>query len=312
MVKPAAEESEAEVTAVAARELERARRFAARHKISTAYGSYAQLIADPSIDAVYIAVPNGLHGRWTEAALEAGKHVLCEKPFTANAEEAASVAEAARHSGLVVMEAFHYRYHALTRRMLEILGSGELGTITKIEAWLCFPLVPGNNVRWDYQLAGGALMDAGCYTIHLLRTLAGAEPKVSSATAKTRRTAVDRLMKAELSFPGGCTGLITASMLSREVLGAGARVRGTRGTMEVLNPYAPQLVHRLVVRSDTRRAVEYMPRQPSTYASQLRAFTGAVLRGEPMLTGPDDAVANMAVIDACYAAAGLPRREPTR
>lgn len=312
MVKPATDWSEAEVTAIAARDLERARRFAGEHKISTAYGSYAQLLADPSIDAVYIAVPNGLHGHWTKAALEAGKHVLCEKPFTANAEEATSVADAARHSGLVVMEAFHYRYHALTARMLQILNSGELGTITKMEAWLCFPLVPPNNVRWDYQLAGGALMDAGCYTIHLLRTLAGAEPKVSSATAKTRRAAVDRLLQAELAFPGGCTGLITASMLSRQLLGAGARVNGTGGTMEVLGPYVPQLVHRLVVRSDTRRAVEHVPRKPSTYASQLRAFTGAVLRGEPVLTGPDDAVANMTVIDACYAAAGLPRREPSR
>ena len=312
MVKPAAEESEAEVTAIAARDLERARRFAAKYKISMAYGSYAQLLADPTIDAVYIAVPNGLHGRWTNAALKAGKHVLCEKPFTANAEEAATVAEAARHSGLVVMEAFHYRYHALTRRMLEIVNSGELGTITKMEAWLCFPLLPPNNVRWNYQLAGGALMDAGCYTIHLLRTLAAAEPQVSSATAKTRRAAVDRLLEAELAFPGGCTGLITASMLSRRVLGAGARVSGTRGTMEVLGPYVPQLVHRLIIRSDLRRAVEHMPRQPSTYASQLRAFTGAILRGEPVLTGPDDAVANMAVIDACYAAAGLPRREPSR
>jgi predicted dehydrogenase len=311
MVKPAADESEAEVTAVAARDLERARRFAAKHKISKAYGSYAQLLADPSIDAVYIAVANGLHGRWTKAALEAGKHVLCEKPFTANSEEAAAVTEAARHSGLVVMEAFHYRYHALMRRMLEILNTGELGTITKMEAWLCFPLLPPNNVRWDYQLAGGALMDAGCYTIHLLRTLAGAEPEVSSATAKTRRPAVDRIMKAELAFPGGCTGFITASMLSRELLGAGARVSGTRGTMEVLGPYVPQLVHRLVVRSDTRRAVEHVPRQPSTYASQLGAFTGAILRGEQVLTGPDDAVANMTVIDACYAAAGLPRREPS-
>jgi predicted dehydrogenase len=312
MVQPAAEEPEAEVTAVAAREIERARRFAAKHKIPTAYGSYAHLLADPSIDAVYIAVPNGLHGRWTKAALEAGKHVLCEKPFTANAEEAASVAEAARRSGLVVMEAFHYRYHALTGRMLQILNSGELGSIIKMEAWLCFPLVAANNVRWDYQLAGGALMDAGCYPIHLLRTLAGAEPEVSFATAKTRRAAVDRLLQAELTFPGGCTGLITASMLSRQVLGAGARVSGTRGTMKVSNPYVPQRGHRLMVRSDTRRAVEYVPRQPSTYASQLKAFTGAILRGEPLLTGPDDAVANMAVIDACYAAAGLPRREPSR
>jgi predicted dehydrogenase len=311
IVKPAAEDPEAEVVAVAARDGERARRFAAKHRISTAYGSYAELLADPSIDAVYVAVPNGLHGRWTKAALEAGKHVLCEKPFTANAEEAASVADAARRSDKVVMEAFHYRYHALTTRMLEILNSGELGDITTIDAWLCFPVVQGNDIRWDFQLAGGALMDAGCYTVHLLRTLAGSEPKVSSATAKTRRPGVDRLLTAELAFPGGCTGLITASLLSRRVLGAGVRVSGTRGSMRVLNPIAPQLGHRLVVRSDTRRAVEYMPRKPSTYASQLRAFTGAIMRGEPVLTGPQDAVANMVVIDACYAASGLPRREPS-
>src|SRR4030095_4752127 len=157
IVKPAAAEPEAEATAIAARDLERARKFAAKHNIATAYGSYSQLLADPSIDAVYIALPNGLHGRWTKAALQAGKHVLCEKPFTANAEEATSVAEAARHSGLVVMEAFHYRYHALMARMLEIINSDELGSITKMEAWLCFPLVPGNNIRWDYELAGGAL-----------------------------------------------------------------------------------------------------------------------------------------------------------
>ena len=313
MVKPAAAESEVEVTAVAARDLQRAREFTAKHEIPTAYGSYAQLLADPSIDAVYIALPNGLHGRWTKAALQAGKHVLCEKPFAANAEEATSIAEAAaRHSGLVVMEAFHYRYHALMARMLEIINSHELGSITNMEAWLCFPLVPANNIRWDYELAGGALMDAGCYPIHLLRTLAGAEPEVSSATAKIRRPAVDRLLQAKLNFPGGCTGLITASMLSRQVLGAGARVSGTRGTMRVLSPYQPQLVHRLVIRSSTRRAVEHVPRQPSTFASQLRAFIGAILRQEPVLTGPDDAVANMRVIDACYAAAGLPRREPSR
>jgi predicted dehydrogenase len=118
-------------------------------------------------------------------------------------------------------------------------------------------------------------------------------------------------MQAELAFLGGCTGLIAASRLSRRVLGAGTRVSGSRGTMEVLNPYVPQLGHRLVIRSDTRHAVEYLPREPSTYACQLRAFTGAILRGEPVLTGPEDAVANMTVVDACYAAAGLPRREPT-
>jgi predicted dehydrogenase len=312
LVQPAAAEPEAEVVAVAARDLQRARQFAARHAIARAYGSYSQLLADPQIDAVYIALPNGLHGRWTMAALAAGKHVLCEKPFTANAEEAAAVADAVLGSGLVIMEAFHYRYHALTARMLQIVNSGELGRIEGLTAWLCFPLVPAGDIRWNYRLGGGALMDAGCYAIHVVRTLAGAEPEVRSATAKTRGENVDRIMQADLDFGDGRSGAITASMLSRHLLGTGVEVAGTTGTMKVLNPFLPQLVHRLVVRSDTRRAVEHVPRNPSTYASQLRAFTGAVLRGELSPTGPDDATANMRVIDACYVAAGLPRREPTR
>jgi predicted dehydrogenase len=252
-----------------------------------------------------------MHAEITQAALAAGKHVLCEKPFTANADEAAQVAEVARSTNLVVMEAFHYRYHALTRRMLEIIRSDELGTNTRLDAWLCFPLVGGNNIRWSYELAGGALMDAGCYPIHLLRTLAGTEPDVVIATAKTRLPNVDRYLHAELSFADGVTGSITASMLSSRVLGAGARVRGTRGTMRVLNPYFPQLGHRLLIKSASRTAVEHVARQPSTYACQLRAFTDAVLRGQSPPTSVDDAVANMCVIDACYRAAGLPVREPT-
>ena len=310
LIRPAAGNSEAEVVAVAARDLDRARQFATEHRIRSAYGSYEELLANPDVDAVYIALPNGLHGRWTKAAIRAGKHVLCEKPFTANAEEAESVAEAARGTGLVVMEAFHYRYHALVARMLEIIRSGELGRITTLSAWLAFPLLPADDIRWNLSLAGGALMDAGCYPTHLLRTLAEAEPEVRSARAWTRQPDVDRLMRADLVFPDGRRASLTASMLSPR-LGAGARVTGTLGTMRVLNPYFPQLVHRLSVRSSTRHAVERVPRRPSTYECQLRAFTGAVLRGERIQTGLDDSVANMRVIDACYAAAGLPRREPT-
>jgi predicted dehydrogenase len=311
LVRPAASNPEVEVVAVAARDQQRAECFAAEHHLAKAYGGYQQLLADPDIDAVYVALPNGLHGRWTSAALAAGKHVLCEKPFTANADEAAQVAEVARSTNLVVMEAFHYRYHALTQRMLDIIRSGKLGRITGLEAWLCFPLVGVNNIRWSYELAGGALMDAGCYPIHLLRTLAGTEPDVVTATAKTRLPNVDRYLHAELSFGRGVTGSITASMLSGRVLGAGARVQGTRGAMRVLNPYFPQLGHLLLIKSSSRIAVEYVARQPSTYACQLRAFTSAVLRGQQPPTNVDDAVANMRVIDACYRAAAFPVREPS-
>lgn len=311
LIQPSREVDGVAVAALAARDPERARRFAADHGVARIHDSYEALIADPDIDAIYNPLPNGLHGRWTIAALEAGKHVLCEKPFTANAEEAEAVAAVARRTGRVAMEAFHYRYHALTRRMLEIVDSGELGVVRRIEAWFCIPLLK-NDIRWDFSLAGGSLMDTGCYAVHLVRTLARAEPVVRSARAKLLSPGVDRLLTAELGFDDGRTGAVTAAMLSTRLLSVGARVTGEEATMQAFNPVAPQFRHSLTVRS-TRgaRRKEQAPRFPSSYAAQLQAFTGAVLRDEPFPTDVDDAVANMRVIDACYAAAGLPRREPT-
>jgi predicted dehydrogenase len=310
LIMPARAVASAKIAAVAARDPVRARRFAARHGIATAHESYAALLADPTIDAVYNALPNGLHGRWTIAALEAGKHVLCEKPFTANAEEAESVAAVARRTGLVTMQAFHYRYHALIRRMLEIIGAGELGAVRHIDAWFSIPLA-ARNIRWELQLAGGALMDTGCYVIHLVRTLAGAEPAVRAASARLLKPGVDRWLRAELAFADGRTATVTASLLAWPLLGVGVRISGSRATMQVFNPILPQLYHSLVVRSVHGRRREQVARQPSSYIAQLQAFTAAILRGEDFPTHVDDAVANMRVIDACYAAAGLPRREPS-
>src|SRR5215212_2503761 len=131
VVKPARNSAEAEVVGIAARDRARADAFATKHGIPRVFDTYADLLADPDIDAIYNPLPNGLHAQWTIAALEAGKHVLCEKPFTANAKEAEDVAAVATRTGLVVMEAFHYRYHPLAARMLEIVESGELGTVRR-------------------------------------------------------------------------------------------------------------------------------------------------------------------------------------
>jgi predicted dehydrogenase len=309
LIRPSRELADVTVTALAARDPERARRFAGRHHIATVHDSYEALLADPDIDAVYNPLPNALHGRWTIAALKAGKHVLCEKPFTANAEEAETVAAVARGTGLVTMEAFHYRYHAFTDRMLQIIASGELGTVRRVEAWFCIPFL-FDDIRWELSLAGGALMDTGCYAIHIVRALAGAEPIVRSAAAKIRRPGVDRLLRAELDFADGRTGSVTASMLSSRLFSVGARVIGSEATMQAFNPVAPQFHHSLIVRSKRGRRKEQVARQPSSYLAQLQAFTGAILRGASYSTNVDDAVANMRVIDACYGAAGLPRREP--
>jgi predicted dehydrogenase len=310
LINPAKQNSEVVVAAVAARDASRARAFAAKHDIPRVHESYEALIADPDLDAVYNPLPNGLHGRWTRAALAAGKHVLCEKPFTANAAEAREIADLAAQSDRVVMEAFHYRYHPLALRVEEIIASGELGKLERVEAALCFPLPKFSDIRYNYSLAGGATMDAGCYAVHMVRTFGGETPEVVSAQAKLRDPQVDRAMTAELQFAGGHTGRVRCSMWSSRLLEISAHVVGDRGELRVLNPVTPQFFHRLSVRSTDGKRVERFSRRAS-YAYQLDAFAAAVLRGEPVKTTPEGAVENMTVIDGIYRAAGLPLRAPS-
>jgi predicted dehydrogenase len=310
LISPAIENPDIAVTAVAARDVTRAQSFAAKHGIAQVHDSYEALIADPDLDAVYIPLPNGLHGRWTRAALEAGKHVLCEKPFTANAAEAREIADLAARSDRVVMEAFHYRYHPFALRAEEIIASGELGTLQHLDVTFCFPLPRFSDIRYNFDLAGGATMDAGCYAVHMLRTFGGQTPEVVSAHARLRDPRIDRAMTAELKFPGGHTGRLRCSMWSVDLLRISLTVTGDRGELRVINPVLPHVFHRFAVRSSRGRRVERFPRRP-TYAYQLDAFVEAVLRGGPVLTTPEDAVRTMSVIDSIYRAAGLPVRQPT-
>jgi predicted dehydrogenase len=319
LITPARQVPEVTVTAVAARDPDRARQFASRHGIAVVHDSYEALIADPDVDAVYNPLPNSLHAPWTLRAIAAGKHVLCEKPFTSNEAEAAEVADAAKSAGLVVMEAFHYRYHPLARRMQEIVagvgnaggggerGGGEIGALRHIEASLCFPVPRFSDIRYQFDLAGGATMDAGCYAINCIRLLGPGEPEVVSARARLHGPDIDRAMVADFRFPGGATGRIRTSLWSRQLLRISARAVGELGEMRVLNYLAPQAFSLLTVRSGASTRWERI-RGEATYTYQLRAFAAAVLRGEPVITTPDDAVANMRQIDDVYRAAGLPLR----
>ena len=310
VIRPARSSTVAEVVAVAARSADKAKAFADKHGIARVHGSYEDLLADPAVDAVYNPLPNGLHGKWTLAALEAGKHVLCEKPFTANAAEAASVAKAADASGLVVMEAFHYRYHPLAMRVAEIIESGVLGPLRHVEASVCFPLPLFSNIRYDYSLAGGAMMDAGCYAVHMARLLGGEEPEVKSAKALLRGPSIDRAMRASLRFLSGHTGSVHASLWSSTVLKLSMKAIGENGALSVFNPLGPQTLHRLSLKLKDKKSSETFGKR-ATYAYQLDAFTDAVLHGKPFPTTADDAVKNMTVIDSIYRAAGLPLRQPT-
>jgi predicted dehydrogenase len=311
LIIPARQNEGVEVAAVAARDVSHAQAFAAKNGIARVHDSYEALIADPELDAVYNPLPNGLHGRWTRAALAAGKHVLCEKPFTANAAEAREIAELGAKSDRVVMEAMHYRYHPLALRIEQIVASGELGKLERVESAFCFPLPKFADIRYNYALAGGATMDVGCYAVDMMRTFGGSTPEVVSAQAKLRDPRVDRAMTAELRFAGGHTGRMLCSMWSRNLLQLSAKVVGDHGEvrLRVLNPLAP--FSRLSIRSVEGNRVERFPRRPS-YAYQLDSFAAAVLRGEPVKTTPEEAVENMTVIDEIYRAAGLPLRAPTK
>ncbi len=307
LIKPARENAEVVVAAVAARDISNAQSFAAKHGIARVHDSYEALIADPDLDAIYIPLPIGLHGRWTRAALAAGKHVLCEKPFTANAAEAREVAQLAAKSDRVVMEAFHYRYHPCASRVDEIIASGELGKLKRVEGEWCFWMPKSSDNRYNYALGGGALMDLGCYAVDMVRRFGGSTPEVVSAQAKLRGPQVDRVMTAELRFVGGHTGRIHCSMWSTALPHLTVKVVGECGELR-LNPLIP--FQRFSVRSTTGKRVENFTTTHSTYAYQLDAFAAAVLRGEPVKTTPEEAIENMTVIDAIYRAAGLALREP--
>jgi predicted dehydrogenase len=317
LITPARQVPEAEVTAVAARDRSRAEALAAEHGIPAVHDSYEALIADPDIDAVYIPLPNSLHAPWTLRAIAAGKHVLCEKPFTSRADQAVEVAQAARDAGVVVMEAMHYRYHRLAQIMAEQLaliadpGGDPETSVRHIHCVVSFPLDGLDDIRYDYELAGGAAMDAGCYAIDCIRLLGPGEPEVVAALATEQNPDVDRAMTAFLRFPGGATAWLDVALTQGGKVRADVHVVGAHGQMRVQNFVHPYVRYRVTTR--TAKLTETISSPPgespeTTYLGQLRAFAGAVLRGEPFPTTAEHAIGTMRLIDDIYRAADFPLR----
>jgi predicted dehydrogenase len=298
---------EAQVLAIAARDPERAYIFAKKHRIPRVHQTYSALLADPDIDAIYNPLPNSLHAEWTIRALKAGKHVLCEKPVAANAAEAEEMAKAARETGLVLSEAFAYRYHPLTERVKQVIAGGEVGQVRHIDAQFCFLLPAPKNIRFNYDLAGGALMDCGCYPVSLIRYLADAEPTVERAEARLFAPQVDHNMTADLSFADGRTARLECGMLSPKVFRSVLKVEGDAGRLRALSPFQPHWFNWLTVNGRSGKLSKQV-RGENSYVLQLRAFI-KVIRAEGKLnTNPKDAICNMRVIDAIYEKAGLQKR----
>lgn len=332
VIEPAKETDGVEVAAVAARDHQRARAYAAEHGIPVVFDSYDALLASDEIDAVYNPLPNSHHARWTIAALEAGKPVLLEKPYTANADEARQVAGAAERTGLVVMEAYHWRFHPQADRAIELVSAGAVGEVTHVEAAMVFPSMHGpDDIRFRYDLAGGALMDTGSYALSNLRAFG--ELEVVRAESEEMAPDVDRRTIAELRYRNSGA---TASMLSeftdtdqKAELGdpeavdliagdpeafefefrAEVVVTGTEGQLHIDNPLAPMWGKGLTVTDPNGEVVLREAAQPvATYTCQLRAFRACVEDGGPNLYPPSESIKTMELIDAVYQAAGLPVR----
>lgn len=308
---PASQGPEAEVTALAARDERRARSFAARWGIPRVYPDYATLVQDREIDAIYIPLPMSLHAEWTLRALREGKHVLCEKPFAANAEEARVMVDTAAELGLVLAEAFHYYYHPLFARVLQLVRGGLLGHLKRVEGRFVVAITDPGDLRLHYSTAGGATMDLGCYPLHWLRQVVGEEPSVIQAEATTGNPGVDVSMTARLTFPSGAAGLMHCSMAEDSAFANSLLIEGALGSLRVENPLAPQLGHDLAITVEGQTTHEHLDADP-TYRHQLVAFANAVRTGKPLPTSGEDSVATMQLIDAVYRAAGLPKRGLTQ
>ncbi|VTR75760.1 Gfo/Idh/MocA family protein [Cellulomonas hominis] len=307
VVTPAASVPEIEVTAIAARDRSRAQEMAERDGIPRVLDDYDALLADPDVDAVYVPTPAALHGVWMLRAIAAGKHVLCEKPFTANADEAEDVAAAAAGSGLVVMEAFHSQHHPSWARLRELLAEGAIGDVVSAEADFCVEIADRSDIRWQESMGGGALMDLGVYPLRFLTHVLGA-PTVRSAEA-VEVDGVDASIVVHLDLPGGVDGTVRASMVQAEDHQVRARITGTAGTITVEAPYAPQNGGRILVERDGETREE--PVDPTgSYVWMLRSFADAVLRGGDPVSGTTQAVAAMRLVDDAYRAAGMAPRQP--
>ncbi|HTU68419.1 MAG TPA: Gfo/Idh/MocA family oxidoreductase [Steroidobacteraceae bacterium] len=303
----------AEVVAIGARNLERAQDFAARHSIPIAVGSYAELVARDDIDLVYVALPPSAHVEWCVKALQSGKHVLAEKPFANNAQDAAKVVAAARAAERFCLEAFHYRFHPLFEKSLALLRGGAVGKIRHIEATFNanLPDTPG-ELRYIEELGGGALMDLGCYCLHWIRTVAGDEPSVVSAAARCVTPGVDVAVRAELAFPSGPTATLECSMQPEDgSLFRRLRVTGDKGVLEIENPVSPHAGATLSIEGPDAPLPQIVSGGDTTFHFQLRHVLEVIEGRAQPLTGGDDALGNMRAIDAIYRAAGLrPRGLP--
>jgi predicted dehydrogenase len=290
------------VQAVAARDPERAKAYAAQHRIPKVYDDYAALIAADDVDAIYNALPPHLHAQWSIAAVEAGKPVLCEKPFALSAADVEAMLEAETRTGVLIMEAQHSHYHPLSTRMRDVVRSGVLGKILSFSGSFSGPL----NLTYDDHrnigaIGGGALWDLGVYPAYWIRSAFGEEPTVLSATHRLNDRGADMETTAQLQLPSGATGVLTCNM-EAEAMEVWLNVEGEKGRLEVTNPLSPQRQCHFALTLNGQTSEETFTTR-ATYAFQLDAFRDAAVDGASVATRGEDSLATIRLLSEIKAKA---------
>lgn len=302
IIDPVQAEPRSALVAVAARDPDRAAAFAAEHGIERSYGDYRALFADPEIDLVYIATPPANHAELAMLALEAGKHVLVEKPFSLTSAEARAVLAVARCNDRRVVEAMHAIHHPLFHRVAGLVSAGTIGPVREMASRFDVTLDNPDDFRWHARLGGGALMDLGVYPLALVRRLLGEEFTVDQAKAVLRGD-TDEAFDARLLYANGVVARVSASFVAP--FAADLRIEGERGTIAVFNPVVPHRGHRLILEVDGERHEEEVP-GPTTWTAQLHALCDTLLEEKAFALPENDFVHSMIAIERIRAAGGWP------
>ncbi len=295
-----------EIAGIASRSLDKARTFADEFGIPKIYGSYEEMLADPEIEAIYNPLPNGLHAEWTIKALEAGKHVLCEKPFAATVAEAVAVAAAAERTGKLVMEAFMWRFHPMHRRVRQLIQDGAIGKVRLVNSAFTFVLARGKNVRLDPKMAGGGLMDVGVYCVSAARFLFDAEPHhVVCRADRDAEYGVDMLACGVLEFENGYatfdTGFTVPFRCEYEVV-------GETGRIIVPNAFLPTQQPVIIIECDGARERE-MFAAPNQWSLEFEHLSHCIVTNSPLEYDATDAVKQQKVMNALLNATHSEQRE---
>lgn len=285
----------AEFYGIASRSPEKLQQMQEKYAPQKIYEDYDALLEDEAIDAVYIPLPNGLHKEWVIRAARKGKHVLCEKPLGCSAAEVEEMARECKAQGVLLMEAFAYMHNPLTYRLKELLDAGAIGRVKVMEAWFSFNMSDKRDIRFDKQLGGGATYDVGCYTISLLRYLAGEEPTAIYASGEIdEETGVDASSCAVLEFSGGVKGIYHCAMNAAHR--CKYEILGEKGILQVPQGFNASGDQEMFLWVDGKRETIIVPSE-SNYKLEVEQFSRCILEGETPFYSLQDSYRNARVID---------------